>query len=319
MIMDNICYDTTGEIDNKNIPDEFIEITSLMRLRKKKMKGNLAKIVHSEFDDFNELSEIIEYALMSGRSYYHSFFTEIIGETCGVSEGKRRFLGSMFEMMYNYFEMQNNVSELDNIEYRNSKPTCQKKYGVGKTIVASNAILSLIYKLITDSDVIKLSSKDRCKIISILTKYSGKNGLAGGQILNIISKNKKLYDDELTRMQRLKISSLFFAIFECIEVLSEMNDKQKKGLKTYVENFCHLLEIYEKIKQNDKSTIDGLIKRAEIIKNQSIKAIKNIGIDNKKLNDFINYNHYILNKVAKDLNKTDTITSNIENNHVEVK
>ena len=28
--MDNICFDKTDEIDNKNIPDEFIEIRKLL-------------------------------------------------------------------------------------------------------------------------------------------------------------------------------------------------------------------------------------------------------------------------------------------------
>ena len=312
--MDNICFDKTDEIDNKNIPDEFIEITGLMRLRKKKMKGNLAKIIHNEFDDFSDLSEIVEYAVMSGKSYYHSFFAEILGESCKVSEEKRRFLGAIFEMMYNYFEMQNDISDFENVEYRNKKITCQKKYGVGKTIIASNAILSLIYKLIADNKMLKISSKDKCRIISILTKYSGKNGLTGGQMLKIMTKNKKLYEDELTRIHKLRNSSIYLAIFECFEILSELNEKQIKGLKVYVDNFCHLLEIYEKIQQNDKSKIEGLMKRAEIIRNQSTKIIKNIEIDNKKLNDFMNFNYYLIDNVAKKLSKKDdTLSINVNN------
>ena len=313
--MDDICYDKTGEIDNINIPDEFIEITGLMRLRKKKMKGNLAKIVHKEYEDANEeLAEIMEYALMSGRNYYHSFFAEILGETCGISEGKRRFLGAIFEMMYNYFEMQNNIPDIEDVEIRNNKMTCQKKYGISKTIIASNAILSLIYQLLSSNGEIKFSPKIRCELIAILTKYLGKDGLTGGQMLKIISKNKKLYEDEQARMHRLKLSSIYLACADSISLLSECNEKQKNSIKSYVNNFCNLLEIYNKIKTqtNDETKIEGLLKRMEIVKKQSIKSAKNIGENNKKLIDFINYNCYTIERVAKSIidekNKISTIS-----------
>ena len=56
------------------------------------------------------------------------------------------------------------------------------------------------------------------------------------------------------------------------------------------------------------------MKRAEIIRNQSTKIIKNIEIDNKKLNDFMNFNYYLIDNVAKKLSKKDdTLSINVNN------
>ena len=61
------------------------------------------------------------------------------------------------------------------------------------------------------------------------------------------------------------------------------------------------------------------MKRAEIIKNQSTKIIKNIEIDNKKLNDFMNFNYYLIDNVAKNLSKKDDILSINVNNKEELR
>ena len=315
--MDKICYDNSNQIDNNNIPDEFVEITSWMRLRNRKMKGNLAKIIHTEFENNNEfLEEIIEDAIMSGNNYYLSFFTEILGEICDVSEGKRRFIGAILEMLNIHFEIQDCLTNFNN-NSDNKIINFVNKYGNSKSIIASNTLLSFVFQILSNSELIKVSRRNRCELIGIITKYIGKDGIDEGQMLKLVCKNKQLYDDEQTRINKLKISSLYLASVDIIKKFAEnLTEKQKSSIKNYVNNLCNVFDIYEKIKKETNAIkTEGLLKRLEIVRKQAIKQALNIGKNNGKLVDFINYNCYIIDLVAKKQIKTDIIEENkISNN-----
>ena len=318
--MDTIYCNNSNQIDNNNIPDEFVEITSLMRLRNRKMKGNLAKIIHTEFENNNEfLAEIIENAVMSGNNYYISFFTEILGESCNVGEAKRRFIGAILEMLNIHFEIQDCITNIDEYNDKNEQNICRfvNKYGYSKSIIASNTILSFVFQILSNSAFIKLSRRNRCELIEIITKHIGKDGIEEGQMLKILCKNKQAYEDEKTRINKLKISSLYLASSEIIEKFAEnLTERQIQSIKNYVNNLYNVFDIYKKIKtETNENKIEGLLKRLEIVKKQANKQAINAGRNHGKLVDFINYNCYIIDLVAKKQIKSDTIEENkISNN-----
>ena len=269
--MSGFYLNSENQIDNQNVPDEFVEITTELRLHRKQVRGLLAKIVHDFCNEEQdaEIGEIMEYALMSGETYYRSFFARIVGEALGLSVAKSLFVGEIIEMIHHYSTMQNNLPEFDNDDFRHSRQTCHRKYGASKTIIASNALDAMIYQFITNCDKVKISKSMRCDLVSVVSKYSGKDGICGGQMMSFCNKNKPMYSDEMTRLKKLKQSVLLNAAIDCLFLLSDCSAKEKKAIKTFSNGICSMFNIYDKMQKNCLPELSRIQGRASYKNNET--------------------------------------------------
>ena len=293
-------YDFNEDIDNIYVPDEFAEITSLLRLHRREVQTKILKLL-----DFNEdceeskkqLMEIIRYAISFGGRHYRSFFVRILGESFEINKPRILFIGAIIEMLHSYILMQNEMPDIENNDYRCDKMTCHRKFGNAKTMIASNALITLIMDLLANNKSVKIDGDTRCKLVSIVTKYSGKDGVSGGQMMNIILKRKQNHSqDEETRIRKLKINSLFNAGAECIEILAGTSVAQNLAIKSYINNICNLINIYDEFIKNKEGNLNELLKRAKLFTLQGSASVAKLP-NNKNFISFIRYNKYCIEKL----------------------
>ena len=292
------------KINDENIPNHFIEIASLLKLNQKETHKKMIKLLHQNFDedcDENEkiLMEILEYAVFLGGILHRALFVKILGEMFSISKNQTSIIASIVEMMHVYTIMLNDIQNNNYDDYINDRENCCKKFGKFQTIIASNALNHLLIETISNNDLNKFTDGEKYKIIKIISKYCGKNGICGGQMMKVIINNKKhSTNDENTRIKKLQINSLFNAGAECIEMLAKTTTRQNTAIKNYINNFCHLINLYKNIEDWEINK-DEILQRADMFAEQgclSVSKLKN----NEKLISFINYNNYCMqNEISK--------------------
>ena len=302
-------------IDNINIPDDLIEISSLLKLNRKKVRANMLKLLNNSFDEDcedskKELLEVMRYSVFLGGKYYRSFFISILGEAFDINKQKIIFTSSIIELLHCYILMQNAMPDVENEDYRNNHPTCHKKFGNTKTIISANALISLIIENITNSQL--FNNDEKCKIISIITKHNGKDGVSCGQIMKYILKKKDNHtNDEETRIRKLKFDALFNAGFECLSTFKTISETQSRAIKNYINNFCNLTDIYRDIHAG-KQNINELFERSKLCCKQAIKSVSKIK-NNKNLINFIKYIQHDIDKLinSKTISKPVLVNSDL--------
>lgn len=301
-------FDRFNVTEDQNIPNNLIEISSLIKVRTKTTKANLIKLANHEFNENSETYKIISYALMSENTYYRSFFVEILGKALNVPTGKRRFIGTLLEILHCSINIINDFPEIDNNYYRNNNLSCHLKYDKTQTIIASNLMNAWVFNLITGYKDVKLTKSERCDIANIISKNIGNTGNIGNQMMKVILKKKGYaYKDEITRIKKIHYLSLFSAGGQCIELLANTTKQQNDNIKIYINNLISLFEIYDNL--TDCLNTDRLIlENAKLIAEQSKKAISSISDNNviyQNMYDFIDYNFYNIEKVYKsNINQT---------------
>ena len=301
-------FNKSRNIDNIGVPSEFVEISSLLKLHAKEIKKKMLSLIHSNFNEDCEESQkqimdILEYSVFLDIDYRRSFFVSILGEALEINKKNTMFIGAIIEMLNSYALIQNAMPEMENDDYINKTASCHKKFGKAQTAIALSALFSLITDSITDSAMVKMSDTDRCKLINVISKFSGKDGLNGGQMMKVIcKKNNKCSNDTLIRIKKLNINSLFEAGAGCLAVVSKMTNKQKLSVKTYINNLCNIMNIYDEIK-DDNNDGNELLKRSELLMKQGIQSVENITENRTKLVAFIKYCNYCIQRHVEN-NKT---------------
>ncbi len=299
-----IFLEDTKEIDNQNVPDEFIEIASLMRLHDRNVRKMMFKILNSVFDEDedvdNRTREVIEYAICLNKRRDCSFFVKLLGEALDVKDKELLFLCAIIDFLDAYNTTRIAMPEFENNDYTHGAEACHKKFGKVFTSVAMNSSLSIVFEAISCSKIVNISAEKRCELSGLVGRYTGNSGLCNGEMMKLLlKKKKKCYKDELTRMQKMENRVLFLLGLDCLLVLSGKIEN-KQFLKGCLDNFCGFTETLKCI--NAADDLENCLEKAKLFVEQAKNNIKKTNYDTKRIIKYIEYNFYFLKSCIKEAN-----------------
>lgn len=151
---------------------------------------------------FNEFSDKIECALLSNidgdRSILESsihYSLSIKGkrlrplifltllEALGKSPDEYLDIAAAIEYIHTYSLIHDDLPAMDNDDLRRGMPTVHKKYDEAIALLAGDTLLTMAVEKISNSEI---SAAKRIRILQILTKSIGLEGMAGGQSLDLL-------------------------------------------------------------------------------------------------------------------------------------
>ena len=99
-------------------------------------------------------------------------------------------------------------------------------------------MLTQVFEILADKDTHK-DPEVRCKLIELISKSAGAEGMAGGQMIDML--NEELDDADvdqgaLARLQRKKTGALFSACCEAPVILHGATHEQHHRLSSYARN-----------------------------------------------------------------------------------
>ncbi len=114
------------------------------------------------------------------------------------------------EMIHTFSLIHDDLPAMDNDDFRRGKPSCHKAFGEAMAILAGDALSLLPFEVIADDD--QLSDNQKLRIISVLSKAAGRNGMVGGQVIDMENEVRNDVDEaSLRNMYRNKTGQLIAA------------------------------------------------------------------------------------------------------------
>lgn len=138
------------------------------------------------------------------------------------------------ELIHSYSLVHDDLPALDNDDYRRGKLTTHKKFGEAEAILIGDALLTHSFSLVADTGDI-VEPEKLIKIISKISKYSGINGMIGGQMIDIESEKKQITIEELKYIHTNKTGKLIKLPVEIGAILCEASESEYEALEKYSE------------------------------------------------------------------------------------
>ncbi|MGL6023230.1 MAG: polyprenyl synthetase family protein, partial [Cetobacterium sp.] len=137
----------------------------------------------------NVIAEGMKYSILNGGKRLRPILLLMVLELYG----KKLELGIptavAIEFIHSYSLVHDDLPALDNDEYRRGKLTTHKKFGEAEAILIGDALLTHSFSIVTD-ETKEVSFEKLVKIIGMISRYSGINGMIGGQMVDIESEKK---------------------------------------------------------------------------------------------------------------------------------
>ena len=150
------------------------------------------------------------------------------------------------EMIHSYSLVHDDLPALDNDDYRRGKLTTHKKFGEAEAILIGDALLTHSFSVITD-ETKGVASDKLVKIIGMVSRYAGINGMIGGQTVDIESEKKKVSLETLKYIHENKTGKLIKLPVEIGAIISEATEEEYKALENYADGIGLAFQIKDDI------------------------------------------------------------------------
>ena len=154
------------------------------------------------------LIDAIEYSLLAPGKRLRPVFTFEFCRLCCGDWKKAAPLAGAVEMIHNYSLIHDDLPCMDNDDYRRGRPTNHKVFGEGMAVLAGDALLTDAFAMAACAE---LPGKDMALAIGVLAENAGTLGMVGGQVLDIMSEQRQLTEQEVLDIQSRKTGALINA------------------------------------------------------------------------------------------------------------
>ena len=177
-----------------------------------------------EFEPQGVLFDSMRYSLLAGGKRLRPVFVFDFCRMAGGCWPDATPFAAAVEMIHTYSLIHDDLPSMDNDDFRRGRPTNHKVFGEGMAILAGDALL-------TDAFMMAASAKlpnpaDMATAIALMAEGAGSLGMVGGQVLDIMSEERELTEQEVLDIQSRKTGKLI-SIACCLGVLAAGGTEQQ--------------------------------------------------------------------------------------------
>lgn len=167
----------------------------------------LAKIsVCPESEPQITLFDAMGYSLLAGGKRLRSVLTFAFCELTGGDYRQAVPFAAAVEMIHTYSLIHDDLPCMDDDDLRRGKPTNHKVFGEATAVLAGDALLTDAFGLAASAEL--GDERNVIRGIRILSTCAGSLGMVGGQVLDMMSEERLLTEEEVLAIQNRKTGAL---------------------------------------------------------------------------------------------------------------
>lgn len=139
------------------------------------------------------------------------------------------------EFIHTYSLIHDDLPAMDNDDLRRGKPTNHKVYGEAIAILAGDALLNYGFEVLIQHALDSAKCKNILRAADEIARAAGCHGMIGGQVVDLLSENKNITEDELKFMHDHKTGALIKASVVAGAIIGGADDETIKKLRNYAE------------------------------------------------------------------------------------
>ena len=151
----------------------------------------------------------MEYSLLGGGKRLRPIFAFEFCRLCGRDWKDAAPFAAAVEMIHTYSLIHDDLPCMDNDDYRRGRLTNHKIFGEGMAVLAGDALLTDAFMVASKAKLAK--PEDMATAVGLMAECAGSPGMVGGQVLDIMSQERELSEQEVLDIQSRKTGALINA------------------------------------------------------------------------------------------------------------
>lgn len=180
----------------------------------------------------NRLFLAMRHGTLGGGKRLRPFLTMHAANLFNVDPLRARRVAAAVEFVHCYSLIHDDLPAMDDAKLRRGKPTVHIQFDEATAILAGDALLTLAFEILSEPETHE-DPRVRCELVRALAKSSGGQGMAGGQMLDLIGETEEFDLGTISRLQRMKTGKLMAFACDAGAILGKGNEPHRKALCNY--------------------------------------------------------------------------------------
>jgi len=215
------------------------KLTQYLKMTEQYLDG-----LFTEEASYDVLQKSMRYSLLAGGKRMRPALLMAFCEACGGEASDALAAGAAVELLHTFSLIHDDLPCMDDSDLRRGRPTNHKVYGEAVAVLAGDALLVAAFRILSqmDADPVK---KLRC--IELLSEGVGENGMAAGQVLDLMDRSGAPSYSELKELHDLKTGAFISAVCRMGVVLGGGTEVQEEAAHRYGANLGLAFQIRDDI------------------------------------------------------------------------
>lgn len=212
------------------------------------------------------LFEAIRYSLFNGGKRIRPVLAYAAANAVGDINPATDRVAAAVEMIHAYSLIHDDLPAMDNDDLRRGKPSCHIAFDEATAILAGDGLQTLAFEQLLDAQ--QLPPQTTLRLVAMLAKAAGFDGMVYGQAIDIAAVNQTLTLPQLEHMHRHKTGAMITASVLMGAMTAGATEQQLDALKTYGEAVGLAFQVQDDI-------LDATTNTAVLGKQQGSDQIRN--------------------------------------------
>ncbi|TRZ37636.1 polyprenyl synthetase family protein [Niallia circulans] len=209
------------------------------KLVEQELKHSVSQLAAPEI-----ILDSMHYSLSAGGKRIRPLLTFATMSAFGKDPETGMLPAAAIEMIHTYSLIHDDLPSMDDDDLRRGIPTNHKVYGEAIAILAGDALLTYAFQLVT---AMKFDAETKIKVLEIIAKAAGAEGMVGGQVGDIEGEGKKLSKEDLEYIHVHKTGKMLEASILVGAVLAGADKEQMELLTSFAYHLGLAFQIRDDI------------------------------------------------------------------------
>ena len=180
------------------------------------------------------LHQAMRYSVFAGGKRLRPILMIAACESVGGHARQVLHAACAMEMIHTYSLIHDDLPAMDDDDFRRGRPTNHKVYGEATAILAGDALLTEAFRILADAEANRsVPPATVIKVIELVARYAGSQGMVGGQVVDMESEGKEIDFPTLEYIHTHKTGGLILASVQVGALLGGANDSQVAAIKRF--------------------------------------------------------------------------------------
>lgn len=213
-----------------------------------------AGLIETALDDFlpsregplGRVADAMRWGALNGGKRLRPFLVIASADMFGCPRERSIRVGCAVEMIHCYSLIHDDLPAMDDSDLRRGRPSVHKKYDDATAILAGDALLTQAFEVLAE-EATHPDGGVRCRLTLELARASGKEGMVGGQMIDIYAEQKNFDLAGIEELQRLKTGALIRFGAVGGGIVGGGSDSDVAALTAYAEDLGLAFQIVDDI------------------------------------------------------------------------
>lgn len=224
-----------------------VSFEQFWKQKQKKVEERLEELIPAAEKEPRKLHESVRYSLFADAKRIRPVLALAVASMFRVNEDEMLDAACTLEMVHTCSLILDDLPSMDGATLRRGKAANHLVFGEDTAILAAMYLLNRAYGILANYKKALFSPTLATQFVSILSRALSSDGVIGGQLVDLASKDKAIDLETLEFIHSRKTGALFLASAEMGTSFAKARDMERQAILNFAKNLGLAFQITDDI------------------------------------------------------------------------